>query len=104
LDICRAYNLIHIAEGEEWKTVFHTRYGLFELLVMPFSLSNTLATFQNYINDVLAYYLDHVCTISLNDTLIYSDNFKEQQQHIYLVLDSFAKAGLHLESKKAKFH
>jgi hypothetical protein len=24
LDIREAYNLIHIAEGEEWKTAFHT--------------------------------------------------------------------------------
>jgi hypothetical protein len=71
---------------------------------MPFSLSNALAIFQNYINDVLEYYLDHIYTISLDNILIYSDNFKEQQQYIYLVRDSSAKAGLHLKPKKAKFY
>jgi hypothetical protein len=43
LDIHREYILIHIAEGKEWKTAFHTRYGLFESLVMPFGLTKYLS-------------------------------------------------------------
>jgi hypothetical protein len=58
LDIRGAYNLICIAEGEEWKIAFYTQYSLFESLIMPFGLTNTLAIFQNFINDVLAPYLD----------------------------------------------
>jgi hypothetical protein len=104
LDICRAYNLIRMAEAEEWKTTFHTCYGLFESLVMPFGLTNTPATFQNYINNILAPYLDRFCTAYLDDTLIYSDNFEEHQQHVRLVLDTFAKAGLHLKPEKCEFH
>jgi hypothetical protein len=57
LDIHGAYNLIRMAKGEEWKTTFRTRYGLFKSLVMPFGFTNTLAIFQNYINDVLVPYL-----------------------------------------------
>jgi hypothetical protein len=104
LDICRVYNLIHMAKGEEWKTAFHTRYGLFESLVIPFSLTNTPATFQNYINNVLTLYLDHFCTTYLDNILIYSDSFEEHQQYIYLVLNAFTKIGLHLTSKKCEFH
>jgi hypothetical protein len=104
LDIHGAYNLIHIAKGKEWKTAFCTRYGLFESLVMPFGLTNTMVTFQNYINDVLAPYLDCFCTAYLDDTLIYSDNFEQHQQHIHLVLNTFAKPGLHLKPKKCEFH
>jgi hypothetical protein len=104
LDICRVYNLIHMAEGEEWITAFHTCYGLFKSLVMPFSLTNTLATFQNYINNILAPYLDRFCTTYLDNTLMYSDNFKEHQRHIHLVLNAFAKVGLYLKPKKCEFH
>jgi hypothetical protein len=43
LDIRGAYNLIRMAEGEEWKTAFCTRYGLFESLVIPFGLTNAPA-------------------------------------------------------------
>jgi hypothetical protein len=104
LDIHGVYNLICMAEGEEWKTAFCTCHGLFESLVMPFSLTNAPAIFQNYINDILAPYLDHFCTTYLDDTQIYSDNFEEYQQHVRLVLDAFAKAGLYLNPKKCEFH
>jgi hypothetical protein len=104
LDICRAYNLILMAEGEEWKTTFHTHYGVFELLVMPFGLTNAPVTFQNYINNILVPYLDHFCTTYLDNTLIYSDNFEEHQQYIRLVLNTFTKVGLYLKSEKCEFH
>jgi hypothetical protein len=104
LDICGAYNLIRMAEGEEWKTTFRTRYGLFESLVMPFGLTNAPAIFQNFINDVLAPYLDRFCTAYLDDTLIYSNTFEEYQEHVNRVLEAFQKAGLHLKPDKCEFH
>ena len=53
LDVRGAYNLIRMKEGDEWKTAFRTRHGLFESLVMPFGLTNAPATFQNFINNAL---------------------------------------------------
>jgi hypothetical protein len=50
LDVRGAYNLVRMREGDEWKTAFRTRYGLFESLVMPFGLTNAPATFQHFIN------------------------------------------------------
>ena len=35
IDLRHAYHLVWIAECEEWKTTFRTRYGLFEWLVVP---------------------------------------------------------------------
>jgi len=53
-----AYNLVRIAEAEEWKTAFRTRYGHFEYNVMPFGLTNAPASFQCFINDTLRDFLN----------------------------------------------
>jgi hypothetical protein len=92
-----------MAEGEEWKTVFCTCHGLFKSLVMPFGLTNAPVTFQNFINNLLAPYLDRFCTVYLDNTLIYSDTFEEHQQQVNLVLEAFQKAGLHLKPEKCEF-
>ena len=77
LDIRGAYNLIRMAEGDEWKTAFRTRYGLFESLLMPFGLTNAPATFQAYINETLSEYLDRFCSAFLDDTIVYSETLEE---------------------------
>jgi hypothetical protein len=46
LDVHWGYNNVHIREGDEWKAAFRTNRGLFEPLVMYFSLTNSPATFQ----------------------------------------------------------
>ena len=97
LDVRRAYNLLRVAEGNEWKIAFRTRYGLCESLVMPFGLTNALADFQHFINDALHPFLDHFCTAYLDDILIYSATLVEHRKHVRRVLEALSKAGLYLK-------
>jgi hypothetical protein len=45
VDVLEAFNRIRMKPGEEWKTAFRTRWGLYEYMVMPFGLTNAPATF-----------------------------------------------------------
>ena len=86
LDLRHGYNLIRIAEGDEWKTRFRTKYGLFEYLVMPFGLCNAPATLQAMINKVLRELLDEGVIVYIDDILIYSETEEEHTSLIQIVL------------------
>ena len=74
LDLKSGYNVIRIKEGDEWKTAFRTRYGVFEYKVMPFGLANAPATFQNMMNEIFRDMIDLGVVIYQDDILIYSEN------------------------------
>ena len=103
LDLRHAYHLVRIAEGDEWKTAFHTRYGSFEWLVMPFGLTNAPASFQRFMNDIFSDLLDVTVTVYLDDILIYSDDPKEHSAHVREVLRRLRKHGLFCRPDKCHF-
>jgi transposase InsO family protein len=104
LDLRGAYNLIRMKEGEEWKTAFRTRYGLFEYLVMPFGLTNAPATCQELMNNVLREHLDIFVIVYLDDILIYSTDEKEHEQHVRTVLRLLQANDLMVDPDKCKWH
>jgi hypothetical protein len=104
LDVIAAFNKIRMKAGEEWKTAFRTRFGLFEWLVMPFGMTNAPSTFQRYINWTLRKYLDDFVSAYLDDVLIYTDgSLAQHRAHVNMVLDALGEAGLQLDIKKCEF-
>ena len=104
LDLRGAYNLVRIRSGDEWKTAFRTRYGLFESLVMNFGLSNAPACFQHFINDIFRDILDVYVVVYLDDILIYSSSLSEHVGHVREVLSRLMKHRLYVKLEKSEFH
>jgi len=104
IDLRHAYHLVRIAEGDEWKTAFRTRYGAFKWSVMPFRLTNAPAAFQCFMNDVFSDFLDVCVVVYLDDILIYSNDITQHQSHIKEVLKRLRKVGLYAKAQKCEFH
>ena len=104
LDVSAAFHRIRIAKGDEWKTAFRTRYGLYEWKVCPFGLTNSPATFQRYINWALREYLDDFCSAYVDDILIFSaGSLQDHRTKVKSVLQRLDECGLQLDIKKCEF-
>ena len=69
-----AYHQMRIKEGDKRKIALKTWYGHFEYQVMPFGLFNAPASFQDYINKILAKKLNIFVIIYLDNILMYIKN------------------------------
>jgi len=104
LDIRDAYYNLRIAKGDEWKTAFRTRYGLYEYCVMPFGLTNAPVSFQPWMNEILSDYLDIFCVAYLDDILVFSPDEETHWEHVRAVLTRVRDTGLTLKASKCEFH
>ena len=104
IDLRGAYNLLRIKHGEEWKTAFRTRYGLFEYKVMPFGLTNAPASFQHLMNHNFRDMLDQHVIVYLDDILIFSPDINTHRQHVQQVLQRLRTTGLYAKAEKCEFH
>ncbi|KAJ6436802.1 retrovirus polyprotein [Purpureocillium lavendulum] len=104
LDVIAAFHKVRVAEGDEWKTAFRTRYGLYEWLVTPFGLTGAPATFQRYINHTLREFLDEFCSAYIDDILIYSSgSLADHRKKVKQVLARLRDAGLQIDIDKCEF-
>jgi hypothetical protein len=104
MNVRAAFQKLRIKKGNEWKTAFRTRFGLFKWVITPFGLAGASAIFQKYINSILDDFLDKFCSAYMNDVFIYSDgSYQNHISKVKKVLRRFHKAGLKLDIEKSEF-
>lgn len=103
IDLRGAYNLVRIREGDEWKTAFRTKRGLFEYLVMPFGLANAPAAFQAMMDDIFKDFLDVFAVVLLDDIGIFSTTREQHTTHITKILGLLRKHQLYAKLSKCEW-
>ncbi|MBW0573807.1 hypothetical protein O181_113522 [Austropuccinia psidii MF-1] len=104
IDLCGAYSLLRIKEGDEPLTCFKTKYGSFEYLVMPFGLTNAPASFQNLVNAIFQDLLDVYVLVYLDDIMIFSRSEEEHVTHVSTVISRLRANNLFSKASKCQFH
>ena len=100
MDLKNGFNSIRIREGDEWKTAFRTRYGLYEFQVMPFGLTNAPSTFQDMMNHVLSDLLDVGVLAYMDNILVYAGTKSEHDHLVKEVLRWLQDKGLAVSPEK----
>ncbi len=111
LDVHWGYNNVCICKGDEKKAAFKTRYGLFELTVMYFGLTNSPATFQTMMNhiyqDVILKHepLRMTIRVYMDDISIATrTNLVDHQCAVHNILKVVQLHDLYFKPKKCLFH
>jgi len=96
-----AFHLIRVKEGDEWKTAFRTKYGLYEYTVMPFGRANVPATFQDAMETIFRDMLNRELLIYMDDFLIYSET---EEEHTQIVLEVLKENNITIAPDKCVWH
>src|SRR6202041_941961 len=105
MDVRWGYNNIRIKEGDKWKAAFRTNVGLFEPTVMFFGLTNSPATFQNFMNHIFKDLIHQgLVSVYMDDILVHTTTHSQHQQIVKEVLRILRDNDLFLKPERCIFH
>ena len=103
IDLRSGYHQLKVKPEDIDKTVFRTRYGHYEFLVMPFGVTNAPAAFMDLVSRSFKPYLDDFIDVFIDDILIYSKSIEEHEHHLRLALQTLREQKLYAKLCKCEF-
>jgi len=101
IDLYWRYNNVQIKEGNEWKTVFTMYLGIYKSTVMFFSLTNSPATFQAMMNDILRDLIDiENIAAFMDDVLVGTEDKMRYNEIVEKILKRVEANDLYVKPEK----
>jgi len=101
IDLYWRYNNVQIKEGDEWKTVFTMYLGIYKSTVMFFSLTNSPATFQAMMNDILRDLIDiENIAAFMDDVLVGTEDKMRYNEIVEKILKRVEANDLYVKPEK----
>ena len=103
IDMRLGYYQLRVKDVDVSKTIFRTRYGHYEFLVMSFGLTNAPVAFMDLMNRVFRLYLDLFMVVFIDDILVYSKDAQEHEQYLRIVMETLREKKLYAKLSKCDF-
>ena len=92
---------MRIKERDKWKRVFTTHISSFEPMVMFFGMTNSLATFQAIMNEILRDLINEGKVAAFVDNVLVGTETKDSHNEIVEeILKRLEESDLYIKSKK----
>nr|GEX79649.1 putative reverse transcriptase domain, aspartic peptidase domain protein [Tanacetum cinerariifolium] len=88
IDLRSGYHQLRVKEQDISKAAFHIRYSHYELLVIPFGLTNAPAVLMDLMNRIFHEFLDKFVIVFIDDILVFSKSKEEHEDHLCTVLQT----------------
>ena len=104
MDLKSGFWQVKVSEDSHQYTVFTvSNMGVYKFLHMPYSLCNTLVTFQHLIENCLSELNLSFAMVYLDDMIVYSEMPEDHLTWLQAIFDCFAHHGLKLKPSKCHF-
>jgi len=101
MDLQWGYNNVWIKEGDEWKAAFTTHIGSYKLVAMFFGMTNSPATFQGMMNEILRDMINEGKVVAfVDDVLIGTEMEEGHDELVEEVLRRLEENNLYMKLKK----
>ena len=103
MDLRWGYNNVRIKEGDEWKAAFTTPEGLFEPTIMFFGLTNSPATFQAMMNELLRDLINTgKVAVFIDDVIVGTETEEGHDELVAEVVKRLEENDLYVKPEKYK--